>query len=89
MTPEWSIPHVAQWSVSEPLRSPDDTCERLSERELDVLHYLPTILTADEIGAELYISVNTVKAHMKSIYRKLDATRRREACDQARRVGIL
>jgi LuxR family maltose regulon positive regulatory protein len=47
------------------------------------------MLAADEIGAELYMSANAVKAHMKSIYRKLDATRRREACDQARRVGIL
>ncbi|MCU7726482.1 LuxR C-terminal-related transcriptional regulator [Actinoplanes sp. KI2] len=63
--------------------------EPLSERELDVLRFLPTVLTANEIAASLGISVNTVKAHMRAIYRKLGATRRREAVVRARQLGLL
>jgi LuxR family maltose regulon positive regulatory protein len=61
----------------------------LSERETEVLRYLPTMLTAGEIAGELKVSVNTVKAHMRSIYRKLDAARRREAVARAREWGLL
>ncbi|MEV6300606.1 LuxR C-terminal-related transcriptional regulator [Actinoplanes sp. NPDC051861] len=60
----------------------------LSERELEVLQYLPTVLTAGEIAQNLGISVNTVKAHMRSIYRKLGAGRRREAVVLARQLGL-
>jgi LuxR family maltose regulon positive regulatory protein len=61
----------------------------LSTRERDVLGYLPTVLTANEIASDLNISVNTVKAHMRSIYRKLGAVRRREAVVRARQTGLL
>ncbi|MFF0374308.1 LuxR C-terminal-related transcriptional regulator [Actinoplanes missouriensis] len=61
----------------------------LSERELEVLQYLPTVLTAGEIAENLGISVNTVKAHMRAIYRKLGAGRRREAVVLARQSGLL
>jgi LuxR family maltose regulon positive regulatory protein len=61
----------------------------LSEREVEVLHYLPTMLTAGEIATELGVSVNTVKAHMRSIYRKLEAARRREAVTRAYDCGLL
>jgi DNA-binding CsgD family transcriptional regulator len=62
--------------------------ERLTEREVDVVRCLPTMLTVGEIAIELDLSVNTVKAHMKSIYRKLDVSRRREAVDRALELGI-
>ncbi|GID30867.1 LuxR C-terminal-related transcriptional regulator [Paractinoplanes brasiliensis] len=61
----------------------------LSERELEVLQHLPTMLTAAEIAEGLGISVNTVKAHMRSIYRKLGAGRRREAVVTARQLGLI
>ncbi|MBB2941292.1 LuxR family maltose regulon positive regulatory protein [Actinoplanes lutulentus] len=61
----------------------------LSEREQEVLKYLPTVLTAAEIAENLGISVNTVKAHMRSIYRKLGAGRRREAVVLSRQLGLL
>ncbi|GAA2852353.1 transcriptional regulator [Actinoplanes cyaneus] len=61
----------------------------LSEREIEVLQYLPTVLTAGEIAGTLGISVNTVKAHMRSIYRKFGASRRREAIVIARQLGHL
>jgi len=61
----------------------------LSRRERDVLGYAPSMLSAAEIGSELFVSVNTVKAHLRSIYRKLGVTRRRDAVIQARRRGLL
>jgi LuxR family maltose regulon positive regulatory protein len=61
----------------------------LSHREIEVLGYLPTMLTAGEIADELWLSVHTVKAHLRSIYSKLGVSRRRAAVDLARRRGIL
>ncbi|WP_285902628.1 helix-turn-helix transcriptional regulator [Frankia sp. AiPs1] len=63
--------------------------DRLSDRELAVLSYLPTMLTTAEIAAELYVSVNTVKTHLKSVYRKLDVPRRRDAVHRARELHLL
>ncbi|HEX8347397.1 MAG TPA: LuxR C-terminal-related transcriptional regulator [Actinoplanes sp.] len=61
----------------------------LSDRETEVLRYLPTMLTAAEIGVELGVSVNTVKAHMRAIYRKLGTPRRRQAVARAREHGLI
>ena len=63
--------------------------EPLSEREWDVLRYLPTMLTFAEIGSELYISVNTTKSHVRNIYRKLGVEGRREAVRRARQFQML
>jgi LuxR family maltose regulon positive regulatory protein len=63
--------------------------EPLSERERIVLRYLTSALSNVEIAAELYVSVNTVKTHIKSIYRKLDTTGRREAVRRARELRLL
>jgi LuxR family maltose regulon positive regulatory protein len=70
-------------------RTTAGTVHGLSEREAEVLRYLPTMLTAAEIATHLGVSVNTVKAHLRAIYRKLDVARRSEAVDRARRSGIL
>jgi LuxR family transcriptional regulator, maltose regulon positive regulatory protein len=69
--------------ASEPLREP------LSESETRVLRYLPTNLTAPEIAAELFLSVHTVKTHMRHVYAKLGAHRRAEAVERARALGLL
>jgi LuxR family maltose regulon positive regulatory protein len=61
----------------------------LSDRETEVLRYLPTMLTAAEIGEELGVSVNTIKAHMRAIYRKLGTPRRRQAVARARERGLI
>jgi LuxR family maltose regulon positive regulatory protein len=61
----------------------------LSERERVVLRYLPTRMSYREIASELYVSMNTLKTHLKSIYRKLDASSRAEAAEHARRRGLL
>ena len=63
--------------------------EALSPRELAVLRYLPTMMSNEEIAAELYVSVNTVKTHLKAIYRKLDVPGRREAIRRARMLELL
>ena len=53
--------------------------EELTEREVSVLHYLPTRMTNLEIGRELFISSNTVKTHLEAIYRKLGVSNRDDA----------
>jgi LuxR family transcriptional regulator, maltose regulon positive regulatory protein len=63
--------------------------EELSVRELAVLRYLPTMLTSQEIAGELFVTLNTVKSHLKSIYRKLDAEGRRDAVRRARELGLV
>ena len=61
----------------------------LSERELTVLKYLATRLTTREIAAELYVSMNTLRTHTKSVYRKLGVESRAAAADAARTGRIL
>jgi LuxR family maltose regulon positive regulatory protein len=61
----------------------------LSERELAVLRLLPTRLSQREIAAELYVSFNTVKTHVRSIFAKLGVSSRAEAVERAREVGLL
>jgi LuxR family maltose regulon positive regulatory protein len=63
--------------------------EELSEAELRVLRYLPSNLRAPEIAAELFVSPNTVRTHLRHIYSKLDAHNRTEAVEHARRLGLL
>jgi LuxR family maltose regulon positive regulatory protein len=63
--------------------------EPLSEREREVLEHVSALESTAEIATEMYISVNTVKTHLKSIYRKLSATHRGEAVRHARQFGLL
>jgi LuxR family transcriptional regulator, maltose regulon positive regulatory protein len=63
--------------------------EPLSERELAVLRFLPTNLSATEIGNELFLSVHTVKTHMRKLYAKLDVHSRAEAVQRGRALGLL
>jgi LuxR family maltose regulon positive regulatory protein len=63
--------------------------EPLSRRELEVLQGVANMLPTEEIAATLYVSVNTVKTHIRSILRKLSASRRNEAVRRARALGII
>jgi len=63
--------------------------EPLSEAEMRVLRYLPTNLTVPEIAGELYLSVHTIKTHVRHLYTKLGVHGRREAVQQARALGLL
>jgi LuxR family transcriptional regulator, maltose regulon positive regulatory protein len=69
--------------------APPELHEDLSEGELRVLRYLPSHLSTPEIGAELYLSLNTVKTHMRHIYAKLGVHGRTEAVERARELGLL
>jgi LuxR family maltose regulon positive regulatory protein len=63
--------------------------EELSVAELRVVRYLPSNLKAPEIAAELFVSANTVRTHLRHIYAKLDAHSRSEAVARARELGLL
>jgi LuxR family maltose regulon positive regulatory protein len=63
--------------------------ERLSEREHEVLMLLSGMLSTAEIASEMYLSVNTVKTHLRSIYRKLSAAHRGEAVRRARQLQLI
>ena len=72
--------------------SPDATVlvvEPLTEREREVLRHVAGMLNTAEIASEMYISINTVKAHLKSSYRKLAATHRGEAVRRARQLELI
>jgi LuxR family maltose regulon positive regulatory protein len=63
--------------------------EELSEGEVRVLRLLASDLTQREIGAELYLSLNTIKSHTRSIFRKLGAASREQAVARARELDLI
>ena len=67
----------------------DGLVEQLSEREITVLRYLSSRLPAPDIASTLYISGNTVRSHVKAIYRKLGVNSRAEAVERGRALGLL
>jgi DNA-binding CsgD family transcriptional regulator len=68
---------------AEPLQEP------LSETELRVLRYLPTNLRGHEIASELFVSQNTIKAHLPNVYAKLGVHSWSDAVTRARELGLL
>ena len=63
--------------------------EPLTEREREVLIHVASMLNTAEVASEMYISVNTVKTHLKNIYRKLAAAHRSEAVRRARQLQLI
>jgi LuxR family transcriptional regulator, maltose regulon positive regulatory protein len=61
----------------------------LTDRELSVLQYLPSMMTYPEIADQLFVSVNTVKSHLRHLYAKLEVVNRRQAVTRARKLGLL
>jgi LuxR family transcriptional regulator, maltose regulon positive regulatory protein len=76
-------------SSPEPERRAAALRDELTEAELRVVRYLPSNLKASEIAAELYVSPNTVRTHLRHIYAKLDAHSRSEAVARARELRLL
>jgi LuxR family transcriptional regulator, maltose regulon positive regulatory protein len=61
----------------------------LTSSELAVLRFLPSHMTNQEIAEALFLSINTVKTHLRSVYRKLGVTTRRQAISRSGRLGLL
>jgi len=69
--------------------APSPLLEPLTEKEREVLGHLAVLLTTDEIAGAMFVSVNTVRTHVRNILRKLGASRRNEAVRRARELGII
>jgi LuxR family transcriptional regulator, maltose regulon positive regulatory protein len=68
---------------------PAELAASLTDREEAVLGFLDSDLTIPQIADELYVSVNTVKSQVRSVYRKLEVSRRGDAVRRARHLGLL
>jgi len=83
--------HRAQ--LPAPADTPDQAVisavKALSEREQEVLRHVSGLLSYAEVASEMYITVNTVKTHVKNIHRKLATTRSSEAVRRARQLGLI
>jgi LuxR family maltose regulon positive regulatory protein len=89
---QWPIPHprMSAEAAAEPAALPSrDLPEPLTPRELTILRLLATSMSNSEIADELCLSVNTIKTHLAAIYRKLPASRRREAVSRARQLELI
>jgi LuxR family maltose regulon positive regulatory protein len=90
------IGRAEQYESPQPTRLPAgvddgsvDSEAHLTDRELEVLRLMAEGLKYDEIAQELFISLNTVRSHVKAIYGKLNANNRTKAIEAARQKAIL
>jgi LuxR family transcriptional regulator, maltose regulon positive regulatory protein len=89
---QWPAPRGAPQAepAAEPAPvTPADLPDPLTQRELTILRFLATSMSTMEIADELCLSVNTVKTHLAAIYRKLPASRRRDAVLRARELELI
>jgi LuxR family maltose regulon positive regulatory protein len=70
-------------------RRPGLPIEELTDRELSILRMLAGSASQREIGAALFLSINTVKGYAKSLYRKLDVGTRQDAVERARALQLI
>jgi LuxR family maltose regulon positive regulatory protein len=63
--------------------------DALTGRELEVLRHLAAFLTTEEVAAEMFISVNTVRTHVRRVLEKLSVSRRNEAVRRGRELGLV
>ncbi|GCB48454.1 LuxR C-terminal-related transcriptional regulator [Streptomyces sp. NL15-2K] len=87
----WLTPGSPRRGERPPPQSPPSplVAVELSGRERDVLERLARMMSTEEIAADLYVSANTVKTHLKSVYRKLAVNRRGDAVRRARDLRLL
>ncbi|MGM9463805.1 LuxR C-terminal-related transcriptional regulator [Streptomyces murinus] len=85
----WLLPGACSPDGTAAVPEPPPMIEELSGRERDVLVRLAEMMSTEEIAADLFVSVNTVKTHLKSAYRKLGVNRRHDAVHRARELGLL
>lgn len=84
-------PVVLAWLAAEPAATAPlpDGPPPLTDREIDILALLPGPMTQRDLAAALFVSPNTLKTHLRAIYRKLGAQSRADAVLRARRAGLL
>ncbi|QTE28220.1 helix-turn-helix domain-containing protein [Pengzhenrongella sicca] len=70
------------------LTAPEYPTEPLTARELLVLRYLSSDATLAEIAARLFVTRNTVKTQVRSVYRKLGVSSRSDALERAHGAGL-
>lgn len=80
---------LAAFKAHTSISSPYDLIDPLSPRELDVLRLIAAGMSNQEIAEKLFISVNTVRTHTKSINLKLDVHNRTQAVASAKKLGVL
>ena len=81
---------AASTAVAPLRRSVTQTSSNRSARgEITVLRYLSSRLTYQEIAGALYVSLDTLKSHVRSVYRKLAVASRAEAVEAGRRLGSI
>jgi len=89
------VPEASALLQAEPLRSrtavfPDRLATiELTERERTILSLIEDGLNMQQMAAELYVSYNTIKTHMRGLYQKVDASSREQALANAYRLGLV
>jgi len=87
--PTGPMPRPRRGGGAETAPTSGQILEPLTDKEREVLGHLSELLTTDEIAAVMFISVNTVRTHVRNILRKLSASRRNEAVRRARELRII
>ena len=82
-------PVPARLTAPDPQAASSVLIEPLTEKEQEVLVHLSELLSTEEIARQMYVSVNTVRTHVRAILRKLAASRRNEAIRRARDLQII
>ncbi|GAB3201728.1 LuxR family transcriptional regulator [Geodermatophilus arenarius] len=88
LNPSAAAPHPDGTRPAAPREVPD-VVQELSDRETEVLRHLAGMLSTAEIAATMFISVNTVRTHIRSILRKLAVSRRNQAVRRGRELGLV
>ena len=79
---------AAAGAQTEPARKPDELIEALTRREREVLSFMARGLTYEQTSEALFVSLNTIRSHVKSIYAKLGSENRTQALERAKSLGV-
>jgi LuxR family maltose regulon positive regulatory protein len=97
IAPDYTRRLLAAFPVAEPEQAgppktqtpKSEMVEPLSERELEVLRLIAGGLTNQEVATRLFLTLNTVKAHTRNIYGKLNVHSRTQAIARSQELGLL
>jgi LuxR family maltose regulon positive regulatory protein len=81
--------HAWQATERQPGARPEGVVDPLTEREQAILRLLPGPMSQRELATSLFVTSNTLKTHLRAIYRKLGAESRGEAVARARALGLI